>query len=140
MVLRLATTFEWTLSTSFPDREWLSMSPCCLCNLAPALVPACWPVQKLCGSAEMLPVGHKRKRVQTKLFGDDFVRDDLRPGKSARRRKVMEPGGPDEAQGADALLSLAALAEQAESDTGSGDEGMLLHCCTLLMKHNLKKS
>ncbi len=72
----------------------------------------------------MLPVGHKRKRVQTKLFGDDFVRDDLRPGKGARRRKVMEPGGPDEAQGADALLSLAALAEEAESgDTQSADEG-----------------
>ena len=75
--------------------------------------------------AEMLPVGHKRKRVQTKLFGDDFVREDLRPGKGARRRKVMEPGGPDEAQGADALLSLAALAEEAESDTQSADEGAL---------------
>lgn len=74
-------------------------------------------------AAEMLPVGHKRKRVQTKLFGDDFVREDLRPGKGARRRKVMEPGGPDEAQGADALLSLAALAEEADSDTQSADEG-----------------
>ena len=75
----------------------------------------------------MLPVGHKRKRVQTKLFGDDFVRDDLRPGKGARRRKVMEPGGPDEAQGADALLSLAALAEEAGSgDTQSADDGILL--------------
>ena len=74
----------------------------------------------------MLPVGHKRKRVQTKLFGDDFVRDDLRPGKGARRRKVMEPGGPDEAQGADALLSLAALAEEAGSgDTQSADDGIL---------------
>ena len=73
--------------------------------------------------AEMLPVGHKRKRVQTKLFGDDFVRDDLRPGKGARRRKVMEPGGPDEAQGADALLSLAALAEADSGDTQSADEG-----------------
>lgn len=72
--------------------------------------------------AEMLPVGHKRKRVQTKLFGDDFVRDDLRPGKGARRRKVMEPGGPDEAQGADALLSLAALAEADSGDTQSADE------------------
>ena len=77
-------------------------------------------------AAEMLPVGHKRKRVQTKLFGDDFVRDDLRPGKGARRRKVMEPGGPDEAQGADALLSLAALAEEADSDTQSADEGTVL--------------
>ena len=86
----------------------------------------------------MLPVGHKRKRVQTKLFGDDFVREDLRPSKAARRRKVMEPGGPDEAQGADALLSLAALAEQAESDTQSGDEGLLLLCCTLLMTCNLE--
>lgn len=86
----------------------------------------------------MLPVGHKRKRVQTKLFGDDFVREDLRPSKAARRRKVMEPGGPDEAQGADALLSLAALAEQAESDTQSGDEGLLLLCCTLLMTRNLE--
>ena len=90
----------------------------------------------------MLPIGHKRKRVQTKLFGDDFVRDDLRPGKTARRRKVMEPGGPDEAQGADALLSLAALAEQAESDTQSGDEGMLLLllCCTILLRHNVEKN
>lgn len=36
----------------------------------------------------------------------------------------MDAGGADEAQGADALLSLAALAEQAESpDTQSGDEG-----------------
>ena len=78
----------------------------------------------------MLPVGHKRKRVQTKLFGDDFVRDDLRPGKAGRRRKVMEPGGPDEAQGADALLSLAALAEQAESDTQSADEGMAVYIMT----------
>lgn len=86
----------------------------------------------------MLPVGHKRKRVQTKLFGDDFVRDDLRPGKTARRRKVMEPGGPDEAQGADALLSLAALAEQAESDTQSGDAGMWLLCCAILMMHSLE--
>lgn len=39
----------------------------------------------------------------------------------------MEPGGPDEAQGADALLSLAALAEEADSpDTQSADEGELL--------------
>ena len=76
----------------------------------------------------MLPVGHKRKRVQTKLFGDDFVREDLRPGKTARRRKVMEAGGADEAQGADALLSLAALAEQAESDSLSGEEGVV-SCC-----------
>ena len=38
----------------------------------------------------------------------------------------MEPGGADEAQGADALLSLAALAEQADSpDTQSADEGNL---------------
>ncbi|KAL3133301.1 hypothetical protein ABBQ38_007180 [Trebouxia sp. C0009 RCD-2024] len=73
-------------------------------------------------ATEMLPLGHKRKRVQTKLFGDDFVRDDLRPGKTARRRKVMEPGGADEAQGADALLSLATLAEQAESDSQSAEE------------------
>lgn len=37
----------------------------------------------------------------------------------------MEPGGADEAQGADALLSLAALAEEADSpDTQSADEGM----------------
>ena len=71
-------------------------------------------------------MGHKRKRVQTKLFGDDFVREDLRPGKGARRRKVMEPRGPDEAQGADALLSLAALAEAADSDTQSADEGAVL--------------
>lgn len=77
----------------------------------------------------MLPVGHKRKRVQTKLFGDDFVREDLRPGKAARRRKVMEPGGADEAQGADALLSLATLAEQAESDSQSAEEGTLLLSC-----------
>ena len=83
-------------------------------------------------SAEMLPIGHKRKRVQTKLFGDDFVREDLRPSKTARRRRVMEPGGPDEAQGADALLSLAALAEQAESDTQSGDEGAC--CCAALSR------
>ena len=80
--------------------------------------------------AEMLPVGHKRKRVQTKLFGDDFVREDLRPGKGARRRKVMEPRGPDEAQGADALLSLAALAEAADSDTQSADEGDYTAGCT----------
>ncbi len=80
-------------------------------------------VNLVCCAAEMLPVGHKRKRVQTKLFGDDFVRDDLRPGKGARRRKVMEPGGPDEAQGADALLSLAALAEADSGDTQSADEG-----------------
>ena len=88
----------------------------------------------LLAAAEMLPVGHKRKRVQTKLFGDDFVREDLRPGKAARRRKVMEPGGPDEAQGADALLSLAALAEEAEeaeSDTQSADEGS--HNCSSLL-------
>lgn len=39
----------------------------------------------------------------------------------------MEPGGPDEAQGADALLSLAALAEEADSpDTQSADEGEML--------------
>lgn len=75
----------------------------------------------------MLPVGHKRKRVQTKLFGDDFVREDVRPGKGARRRKAMEPGGAEEAQGVDALLSLAALAEDADSgDTQSADEGMHL--------------
>ena len=87
--------------------------------------------QGLCDAAEMLPLGHKRKRVQTKLFGDDFVRDDLRPGKSARRRKVMEPRGADEAQGADALLSLATLAEQAESDSQSAEEGMLPLCTVL---------
>lgn len=42
----------------------------------------------------------------------------------------MEPGGADEAQGADALLSLAALAEQADSpDTQSADEGNLDPLC-----------
>lgn len=47
----------------------------------------------------------------------------------------MEPGGPDEAQGADALLSLAALAEEADSpDTQSADEG---DCCALLEAHQL---
>ena len=41
-----------------------------------------------CYVAESLPAGGKRKRVQTKLFGDDFVRDDLKPGRGPRRRKV----------------------------------------------------
>lgn len=36
----------------------------------------------------MLLAGHKRKRVQTKLFGDDYVREDLKPGRGPRRRKV----------------------------------------------------
>ena len=44
--------------------------------------------------------------------------------------QVMEPGGADEAQGADALLSLAALAEQADSpDTQSADEGNIDPLC-----------
>ena len=43
----------------------------------------------------------------------------------------MEPGGPDEAQGADALLSLAALAEEADSpDTQSADEGEFWPACS----------
>ena len=41
-----------------------------------------------CYVAESLPAGGKRKRVQTKLFGDDFVRDDLKPGRGPRCRKV----------------------------------------------------
>ena len=122
-------------------RSWLNFARFCqpilvyshCCRSSPHAT-ACLATSKLLQpgaqhvAAEMLPLGHKRKRVQTKLFGDDFVRDDLRPGKGARRRKVMEPGGPDEAQGADALLSLAALAEEAETDTQSPEEGTAESC------------
>lgn len=47
-----------------------------------------------CDAADSLPAGGKRKRVQTKLFGDDFVRDDLKPGRGPRRRKVGLPAQP----------------------------------------------
>lgn len=49
---------------------------------------SCNVVVTVCGIAEALPAGHKRKRVQTKLFGDDYVREDLKPGRGPRRRKV----------------------------------------------------